>query len=1145
VLRVTALALAVLGLLTTSPAALGGAAPPGTGKTVAWGLSRSSSAGTVAGACGTRLQCFKIGISEASTTTMPLVEGSALVMINVAEPDQDVNLKLTGKQLLIAPDADPNLNGKPDFIDALEKVSLGGGTCFTCALQAAERSFETARPDSQKVIVLVSERVNTFASTGFTSGGQPTGYPAMEMWQMAGRFDANTVVRAFAVGPNVTCASDPNGYGSLNQAASVTAGGTCTDVGSFENLGPLLAQAVSGDGSVPPPPPPPPPPGPPPPAPPPPPPPAPPPAGPTGKYSTAVLADAPSGYWRLAEKTGTVALDETANNNRGAYKNGVTLGRPGATASEVNSAADFDGGNDRIEWADPANGSLDVGAADFSLEAWVKLPGALDTERGVIGKRDASRYWLVNVTDDSGHRGQLRAIVFDGTATYSLYSLHRVDDGQWHHVVASFDRDAGIRFFVDGVSSGYSPGALAADLGNTAPLLVGKTSGYAEYRGSIDEVAMYRSALSLERAQAHYYVSLVDTAVPVVSLTSPAPASTTTDSTPVFTGTAGAQLGDSSTVTVRVYPDTGSSEQPVQTIVATRAAGGEFAVEASELPLGTYTAQAEQLDGSGNAGLSAAVTFDVVAGPPPPPPGETEPPPVLIGAGDIASCGPSGQDEATAAIIDESPNATVFTLGDNAYPNGSAADYACYDASWGRFKERTKPAVGGHDYTEPGAAGYFDYFAAAAGDRAKGYYSYDRGSWHVVVLNSNCAIVACGPGSGQEQWLRADLAAHSAVCTLAYWHDPLYSSGDTHGNFEGVRPFWQALYDYGADVVVNGNEHLYERFLPQTPTGEHDPGFGITQFTVGTGGYMLYGFRDPPKPNSATRIAGTHGVLKLALRPGGYDWAFVPIVGRTGSDAGSGDCHAAKSPPPPPPPPPPVPPPPGPPGPYRSTVLGDAPLAYWRLGETTGTTAADELGATPGTYQNGVVLGAVGALADYANTAASLDGGNDRITMGDPADGRLDFGSLDFTVEAWVRAAANDERVIIAKAAYGTPAPPHWQVTVTDDGSHVGQIRVNVFDGIVSPQVYGPNIRVDDGRWHHVVVAFDRDTGIVVYVDGVSAGTEGPMSGNLSNTGELLLGKAPGYPEFKGELDEVAVYPFLLSGARVAAHYAAAQQRGS
>jgi Concanavalin A-like lectin/glucanases superfamily len=165
--------------------------------------------------------------------------------------------------------------------------------------------------------------------------------------------------------------------------------------------------------------------------------------------------------------------------------------------------------------------------------------------------------------------------------------------------------------------------------------------------------------------------------------------------------------------------------------------------------------------------------------------------------------------------------------------------------------------------------------------------------------------------------------------------------------------------------------------------------------------------------------------------------------------------------------------------------------------------------------------------------------------MGDPADGRLDFGSLDFTVEAWVRAAANDERVIIAKAAYGTPAPPHWQVTVTDDGSHVGQIRVNVFDGIVSPQVYGPNIRVDDGRWHHVVVAFDRDTGIVVYVDGVSAGTEGPMSGNLSNTGELLLGKAPGYPEFKGELDEVAVYPFLLSGARVAAHYAAAQQRGS
>jgi hypothetical protein len=512
-----------------------------------------------------------------------------------------------------------------------------------------------------------------------------------------------------------------------------------------------------------------------------------------------------------------------------------------------------------------------------------------------------------------------------------------------------------------------------------------------------------------------------------------------------------------------------------------------------------------------------------------------------VGAGDIASCGPSGQDEATASLIDDLPDATVFTLGDNAYPGGSVEDYACYDASWGRFKSRTKPAVGGHDYTGSGGSVYFNYFGAAAGDPTKGYYSYDLSNWHVVVLNSNCVQVGCATGGAQEQWLRRDLAAHPSVCTLAYWHDPLFSSGDTHGNFEGVLPFWEALHDYGADLVLNGNEHLYERFLPQTPEGALDEAHGITQFTVGTGGYMLYGFRDPPQPNSTKRIAGTHGVLKLALHANSYSWDFLPIVGRTSTDSGSAGCHEPASPPPTLPPPPPPPPPPGPPGPYRGTVLSDGPVAYWRLGESSGTTAADELGLAPGTYKQGVTFGAVGALADYANAAVSLDGGDDRVTMGDPADGRLDFGTHDFTAEAWVRATANDERVIIGKRAYGTPSPPYWQVTVSDDGSHVGQIRVNVFDGVVTPQVYGPNIRVDDGLWHHVVVAFDRDAGIIIYVDGVSAGTDGPTTGDVSNTGEFVLGKSPGYTEFKGDLDEVAVYPYLLSPQRVAAHYAAAQ----
>ena len=232
-------------------AASAAAAPVGTGKTVAYGLSRSGSAGAIAGACGTRLQCFKTAITEANSATTGLVENVALVMINVAEPDQDVNLKLAGKQLLIPPDADPNLNGKPDFVDALTKVSLGGGTCFTCSLQAAERSFAGARADSPRVIVLVSERPNVFASTGFTSSGAPTGYDPMELSQMSSHFGPNTVVRAFAVGPDVTCTADPNGYGSLAATAAVTPGGTCVNIAGFDGLGPALTDAVAGGAAAP------------------------------------------------------------------------------------------------------------------------------------------------------------------------------------------------------------------------------------------------------------------------------------------------------------------------------------------------------------------------------------------------------------------------------------------------------------------------------------------------------------------------------------------------------------------------------------------------------------------------------------------------------------------------------------------------------------------------------------------------------------------------------------------------------------------------------------------------------------------------------------------------------------------------------
>ena len=263
-------------------------------------------------------------------------------------------------------------------------------------------------------------------------------------------------------------------------------------------------------------------------------------AGPAPSYRAEVMADSPFAYWRLGETTGLVAFDETANDSRGIYKNGVTLGVPGGVPTEADTAAGFDGGNDRVEWPDPASGVLDIGTNDFSIEGWVKTgQSPIDTERGVVGKRDPSKYWLVNVTDDSGHKGQLRAIVYDGAVTRSAYSLHLVDDGNWHHFVALFDRDSGIRFYVDGAYSGFTAGTFPGDLNNTGLLWVGKTSGYAEYKGELDEIALYPSLLSQERVQAHYYASVSDTVLPVISLTSPANGSTITDTTPAFAGNSG------------------------------------------------------------------------------------------------------------------------------------------------------------------------------------------------------------------------------------------------------------------------------------------------------------------------------------------------------------------------------------------------------------------------------------------------------------------------------------------------------------------------------------------------------------------------------------------------------------------------------
>jgi hypothetical protein len=257
----------------------------------------------------------------------------------------------------------------------------------------------------------------------------------------------------------------------------------------------------------------------------------------------------------------------------------------------------------------------------------------------------------------------------------------------------------------------------------------------------------------------------------------------------------------------------------------------------------------------------------------------------MVGAGDIADSGSGDSD--TAALLDAIPG-TVYTLGDNAYGHGSLTEYTTYYApTWGRQKARTKPVPGNHEYETAGASGYFAYFGAAAGDAGQGYYSYNVGSWHVVALNSN---IARGPGSAQERWLRADLAANAAPCTLAYWHSPRFTSGDNHPPDTSMGPIWQVLYDFNADIVLSGHNHQYERFAPQNPNGQPDPARGIREFVVGTGGAGHYKFGTIQR-NSEVHNSDTYGVLKLTLHPGGYDWQFVPVAGATFIDSGHGTCH--------------------------------------------------------------------------------------------------------------------------------------------------------------------------------------------------------------------------------------------------------------
>jgi acid phosphatase type 7 len=265
---------------------------------------------------------------------------------------------------------------------------------------------------------------------------------------------------------------------------------------------------------------------------------------------------------------------------------------------------------------------------------------------------------------------------------------------------------------------------------------------------------------------------------------------------------------------------------------------------------------------------------------------------LLVAVGDIARCG-SDADDATAALVRARPRAVVAALGDLAYARGRADEFTrCYHPSWGRFKQRTRPTPGNHEYLTEGASGYFEYFGRRAGVPGRGWYAYRLGAWQIVVLNSNCGEVGgCARGSTQERWLRRVLASSRTRCTLAYWHHPRFSSGDRHGATDDVEAFWRALYEAGADLVLTGHDHVYERFALQAWDGRPAPRRGLRQFVVGTGGAGLHGF-EPPRANSQARLT-SYGVLVLGLAPGGYTWRFVDTDDRV-KDSGSAPCVRAR-----------------------------------------------------------------------------------------------------------------------------------------------------------------------------------------------------------------------------------------------------------
>jgi hypothetical protein len=614
----------------------------------------------------------------------------------------------------------------------------------------------------------------------------------------------------------------------------------------------------------------------------------------------------------------------------------------------------------------------------------------------------------------------------------------------------------------------------------------------------------------------------IDATPPAVALTSPANGGSR-GVWPTFTGTGGTANGDSPTVAVNVYTGSSAGGTPLQTMFATRGSGGAFTVVAgAPLNPGTYTAQAQQTDSLGNVGTSAANTFSV---------GD----PVIFAAGSLASCYDSGAGRVVGSVLSTEPDALLQTLGNHSYENGQPSDFACgYNQTYAAVKARTYPAVGNHDMyvtsEGPGGVGFHNAFDAqlaklgpTASDPTKVYYSYDLGAWHIVVLNDTCLVSGSGgtPGcdeAAQEQWLRNDLATHPNDCVLGIANRPRWSS-DTNQSRTDHQVYWDIFYQYGVDLVLAGAAHHYERFAPMDPSGNLDLTYGIRQIISGHGGYgsnPLYSLM----PNSVVYDDTSYGALKLTLHSGSYDWQFMPVAdnvdpgGGSFTDSGSGNCHAA---------------PPSSLLPYREQVLAASPGAYWRLGETSGTSAADETGANSGTYNN-VLLGEPSALSSDPNPSASFSGAQSYVRV--PDSPSLDMTSA-VTVELWAkrRTISSTYQVLVGKPGNGQAKFENYAVWLGTSN------RYTAYFGNGSTSVAVTTPAVTDTNWHQIV-ATDNGSRVRIYMDGVLKQDVATTLQLTANSLPLNIGRANANNYFfNGWLDEVAVYPTALPAQTILAHY--------